>query len=61
MRWDSATLILAVCLLASVAGAVVVVVLQGSAALTGTGLGALTAVLAGALAFHIRQSNGDGK
>ncbi len=52
-----AVVVLSVCLLASIVATVVIVTVEGTAALVGTGMGALVSLLASALAWRVR-SNG---
>lgn len=58
MKPDLLAIVLAVCLIAVVAGIVVVALSSGSGAVAGTGLGALATGLAGALAWRVRSTNG---
>lgn len=59
---DWAVLLLGICLIVVVAGIVAIVHRDGVGQLKGSGLGALAAVLAGALAWRVRsQSNGNGE
>lgn len=58
-KTDWAVIVLAVCLVVAIAGIVAVVHRDGTNALQGTGLGALAALLAGALAYRVKR-NGKG-
>jgi len=58
MKVDWPVIALTICLVASVAATVVVVVLKGEGALVGTGLGVLTASLASALMWRVKAKNG---
>jgi hypothetical protein len=58
MRFDWSVIVLGVCLIASVTATVVVAVAEGGPAIAGTGLGALTAGLGGALAWRVKTMNG---
>lgn len=61
MKLDTGSLILAVCLIISLICTVVVAVVNGGPAIAGTGLGALTASLGGALVYRLKVMNGNGK
>ncbi len=57
MSRDPVGVVLAVCLVAAIAGTVVIVTLDGRDALVGSGMGVLVSTLATALAWRAR-SNG---
>lgn len=56
--FDWAVVVLGVCLLAVIVGIVAVVHRDGLEQLKGTGLGALATLLAGALAWRVKNKNG---
>lgn len=58
MRYDWTVIALGSCLVCSIAATCTIVILEGSTALAGTGLGALTTLLAGALAVRVKNTNG---
>ena len=58
MKLDAGSLILAVCLIVSLTATVIVGVVQGGPAIAGTGLGALTTGLGGALMYRLKTVNG---
>lgn len=59
MKLDWAVIALGVCLTITILGIVAVVHRDGSDALSGTGLGGLAVLLAGALAYRVKK-NGKG-
>lgn len=56
MRYDWAVVVLGICLVAVIIGMVAIVHRDGTAALSGSGLGALATLLAGALAWRVKTN-----